>query len=100
MGTDESQLTSRLHFAADVIWDVVDEQVVICDLKSGEFYEPNLVGALIWMVVDTAQPLTIEELGDRLQDYFPQQERSELVGDARTFVAFLQERNLLQALDG
>lgn len=47
---------------------VVGERVVILDVRAGVYYGLDTVGAYVWSLLQ--QPLTVEELRDRLLEEF------------------------------
>ena len=61
-------LNSRVQRREDVPWKVLDDTVIILDLKEGDFFELDEVAARIWNGLDGVR--TIEELARALVDQY------------------------------
>lgn len=76
-----------------VIWDVVDGQTVLCHTDSAEFSQLNPTGALVWSV---CEDVTIEDIVERLQAVYHNEDRERLAADVRSFILSLEEAGLLE----
>jgi hypothetical protein len=86
-------LPARVRVPDDVIWQVVEEQVVLLSLPESRYYRLDPVGSRMWQVLDehgdTAQAFRV--LHD---EYEVDEER--LREDLRAFVARLADAGLLE----
>ena len=69
-------LDSVLKLPEEVIFQELDSEAVLLNLRSGVYYGLNNVGARIWSLIQ--QPRTVAEIRDTiLQEYEVEPERSE-----------------------
>ena len=73
-------------------WQVVDDEVVVLDLKGGSYFRVNGSGAMLWQLL--AQPRTEDELADALIERFAI-DRPTAASDASGFLSDLRDHRLL-----
>jgi hypothetical protein len=83
---------SYLRAGEDVLFQVVDDEVVLLNLDSGEYFGLNEVGARIWVLSSKGRSLG-SILKDILERY--EVEAEDLIRDVMTFLHQLEEEGLV-----
>lgn len=81
---------------AHSIHDVVDGTLVVCDLRSGELYELNATGRLIWEFFDGRTP---EAIAQHVQEHFATIAPDVVADDVATYLSSLQRAGLAERTD-
>ncbi len=88
----EEKLSRRLEIPADVIFEVLDGEAVILNLKTGVYFSLNAVGTRIWQLIEEhGDPAKIRET--MLQEYEVQPEALDL--DLQQVLSQLVEKGLV-----
>ncbi len=82
----------------EVIWDVVDGCVVICNLDSGKRLELNSTAGLIWNELQSIPDLA--PLSRRVGEIFPEVPTIQLSQDVEDFVTHLLQEGFLDSGSG
>jgi hypothetical protein len=90
--TLENLENSYLRAGEDVLFQVVDDEVVLLNLDSGEYFGLNEVGARIWVLSSKGRSLG-SILKDILERY--EVEAEDLIRDVMTFLHQLEEEGLV-----
>lgn len=89
-----TELPARVRVPEDILWQQVQERVVLLDLRSNEYHSLNESGSRMWMVlVDAGDACAALE---RLCGMYDAQ-RAVLARDLREFIEQLTESGLLKA---
>jgi hypothetical protein len=75
----------------------LDEEVVLLNLKSGEYYGLNAVGATIWSLIQV--PSSVEALRKRLLQEYPGVEPDRCARETLALLEDLAEAGLVRVLD-
>jgi hypothetical protein len=78
-----------------VIWDLVDGAMKLCDLDSGEFYDLNDTGAVIWAVCEDSH----EAILARMREKYPGQPADAIDAAVRDFLQALESKGLISLHD-
>ena len=79
-----------------VIWDVVDEAMVLCETRSARFFHLNPTAALVWEACDES---TLDGIARHVMAVYPNEDCQRLAADVHTFVHDLHRAGLLE-IDG
>jgi hypothetical protein len=86
----------KLAHHPHVLWDTVDETVVLCNTDTVEFYELNPVGAYLWRACNGVD---LEEIIGVLTNRYSQIDPAKIASDVRSYLTALIEANLLRVVD-
>jgi coenzyme PQQ synthesis protein D (PqqD) len=88
---------SHLTIPADVVFEVLDGEAVVLNLKSGIYFTLNPVGTRMWQLI--AEHGNLEKVRSvMLEEYSVEPELLE--GDLENLVSGLLEKGLAQASEG
>ena len=77
-----------------VVGEIIDDEAIILNLDSGQYFSTEASGAIIWSAVESG--VTVEETANRLVDRFEiAPERA--VEEAANFLKLLEEHGLVRA---
>lgn len=82
----------------DVVWEVVEGEVLLIDLLKGIYY--SLQGGTSQLASDLLHGLTLEESVERWQVRFPESDRLEATEAASRLVSYLGEHGLVVQREG
>ena len=77
-----------------VIWDVVDDVMVLCHTGSGEFFDLNETAAFLWSICEDR---SMEDLMQSLRAEYPDVDGELIDADCRELIASLEENDFLEA---
>jgi hypothetical protein len=80
-------MAAALQANPDIIWDVVDGRVVLCNIDNGAIFELNGPGGIIWA---NCPDLQASQMIECLQRVYPSQDHARLVRDVAEFIAALE----------
>lgn len=75
-----------------VIWDVVDEVLVLCNTESNEFFNINKTGAVVWGLCEERP---IDEAVKRVHEVYPEQEIEIIAEHVRDFIRSLEASGVI-----
>jgi len=81
-----------IRYADDVIWDVVDDKVVLCKTAGGDLFELNATGSDIWRWCREAR---FSDMVARLQQAHPDKAVDHLVADVSALLVSLRDAGLV-----
>ena len=90
-------LTQRYYIDKDKITHrVVDSEVVILNLESGNYYTINETGAIIWKALDDKKCLS--EILDLLKNEYQCAEEKDFEKDMEGLISFLEKENIIEKI--
>jgi len=90
-------LTQQYNIDKDKITHrVVDSEVVILNLESGNYYTINETGAIIWKALDDKKCLS--EILDLLKNEYQYSADRSFEKDAEDFIKFLEKENIIKKI--
>lgn len=75
-----------------VIWDVVDDVLVLCNTESTEFFHFNTTGALVW---ELCEEWPIDEAVKRVHQVYHEQEVDLIATHIHDFIRSLESSGLI-----
>lgn len=76
-----------------VIWDQVDGNTVLCRLDTGDFFDVDIVGSLIWEACDAC---TLNDIVEQVYERHPNSKKEQLRQEVKRFLLSLEEEGLLE----
>jgi Coenzyme PQQ synthesis protein D (PqqD) len=76
-----------------VIWDIVDGAMVLCNTDCAEFFELNSTGAIVWKICDGC---TTNDIVQHLQEVYPDEDHQQLASDVKKLISSFNEAGLLE----
>ncbi len=92
----ESLASTYVESSDEVLFQVLDEEVVLLDMKSGQYFGLNEIGALIWVMSKKGASLG-SILSDIIEKYDVSE--SELVGHVTPFLDELEAEGLITRVE-
>jgi len=90
-------LTQQYNIDKDKITHrVVDSEVVILNLESGNYYTINETGAIIWKALDDKKCLS--EILDLLKNEYQYSADRSFEKDVEDFIKFLEKENIIKKI--
>jgi len=86
----------KLLIAKDVIFEAVDDQVVLLSLDGGRYYKLNGSGSRVWALIEEHGEL--EKVQDAMAGEFEADE-ADVRRDVATLVADLQAHGLIEVVE-
>ena len=86
----------KLLIAKDVIFEEVDDQVVLLSLEGGRYYKLNGSGSRVWALIQEHGEL--EKVQDAMAEEFKADE-ADVRRDVATLVADLQAHGLVEVVE-
>jgi Coenzyme PQQ synthesis protein D (PqqD) len=78
---------------ADAIWDEVDGTMTVCNTSTGELFELNGTGRLIW---ESCSGSSAEAIAEALHVKFPDQAPRDLLRDVHEYLQALASSGLVE----
>ena len=79
--------------SSSVIWDVVDETMVLCETRFARFFHLNQTAALVWEACDES---TLDGIARHVMAVYPNEDCQRLAADVHAFVHELHRAGLLE----
>jgi hypothetical protein len=89
-------MTTGLQANPDIIWDVVDGRIVLCNLDSRAIFELNGPGSIIWA---NCPDLRANQMIECLRQAYPSQARDRLTRDVAEFIAALKSAGIVSPIE-
>jgi hypothetical protein len=89
-------LQSTLVAAEEQVSADLSGEVVILNMRSGEYFGLNAVGARIWELIQ--KPRTVLDVRDRLMEEFPEVDEAQCTRDLLDLVAELVDAQLVEVV--
>jgi hypothetical protein len=96
MNPDQAELPKAVSVPDDVLWQEVEGQVVLLNIRSGEFHQLDEVGSRMWLLM--AESRRLDTVTERLLAIYAVDDRA-LSRDLAEFISRLVDRGLLAASD-
>jgi hypothetical protein len=97
MMMDQLSINSAVAAVKDQVSCEVGEETVILNVRSGEYFGLNAVGAMIWEWIQT--PRTVQKVQGLLVSEFPEVPEEQLARDLMSVLEKLLEANLIETVE-
>lgn len=84
---------SRHEVASQVVREVFDDEVIVIDMKSGNYFSLNQSGATVWTLLEEGQ--TVEGVIDRMAEEHPLDTRETIAEGVRALIDRLTAEGLI-----
>jgi hypothetical protein len=77
----------------DVVFNKLDDEIVMMSIKNGEYYGLDNIGSRIWEIIE--KPVSVRQIIDILKDEYSVSE-SQCKNDVNEFLDILLKKDLIQ----
>jgi Coenzyme PQQ synthesis protein D (PqqD) len=77
----------------DVVFNKLDDEIVMMSIKNGEYYGLDNIGSRIWEIIE--KPVSVNQIADILKNEYAVSE-SQCKNDVNEFLNILLKKDLIQ----
>ena len=92
--TDRMTTTNGRHeIASQVLREVFEDEAIVLDMKSGNYFSLNQSGAMVWTLIEEGE--TVEGVIDRICEEYPLDARETITEGVRALIDRLTKEGLI-----
>ena len=84
---------SMISRQTDIVFNKLDDEIVMMSIKNGEYYGLDIIGSRIWEIIE--KPVPFKQIIDILKEEFDVTEEQCII-DVKEFLGMLEKKNLIK----